>query len=101
MRTSPVKRGNWVVPPHHGERIPPPPPDVPELPADDARLGELTLRETLAKHRDHASCAGCHERFDSIGLIFEGYGPIGERRTLETFERYVYRKVAKKNFSTT
>jgi len=53
------------------------------LPADEAKLGDLTLRETLVKHRDHASCAGCHERFDSMGLIFEGYGPIGERRTLD------------------
>jgi hypothetical protein len=53
---------------------------VPELPADEAQLGELTLRETLARHRDNKSCAGCHERFDAIGLVFEGYGPIGERR---------------------
>jgi hypothetical protein len=52
---------------------------VPELPADEAKL-ELSLRETLARHRDHAACAGCHERFDSLGLVFEGYGPIGERR---------------------
>ncbi len=63
-----------------GERIPPPPPNVPELPSDESKLGELTLRETLAMHRDHASCAGCHDRFDAIGLAFEGFGPIGERR---------------------
>jgi hypothetical protein len=80
LRTSPVKRGYWVARRLLGERIPPPPPDVPELPADEAQLGELTLRETLARHRDHKSCAGCHERFDSLGLVFEGYGPIGERR---------------------
>ena len=40
----------------------------------------LRLRETLAVHRDHKSCAGCHDRFDSIGLAFEGFGPIGEVR---------------------
>lgn len=80
LRTSPVKRGYWVVRRVLGEVIPPPPPTVPELPADEAKLGELTLRETLAKHREHASCAGCHNRFDSIGLVFEGYGPVGERR---------------------
>lgn len=79
LRTSPVKRGYWVVRRILGERIPPPPPNVPELPADESKL-ELSLRETLAKHRDHAACAGCHERFDSLGLVFEGYGPIGERR---------------------
>jgi mono/diheme cytochrome c family protein len=94
LRTSPVKRGYWVVRRLLGERIPPPPPEVPELPADEAKLGELTLRETLAKHRDHASCAGCHERFDAIGLIFEGYGPIGERRTLDLGGRSVDTRAA-------
>jgi hypothetical protein len=34
----------------------------------------------LARHRDNKSCAGCHDRFDAIGLAFEGFGPVGERR---------------------
>jgi hypothetical protein len=80
LRTSPVKRGYWVVRKLLGERIPPPPPEVPELPTDEAKSGELTLRQLLARHRESKSCAGCHRRFDSIGLVFEGYGPIGERR---------------------
>jgi hypothetical protein len=50
------------------------------LPKDEKELGDLTLRQLLAQHRESKSCAGCHERFDSIGLVFEGYGPIGERR---------------------
>ena len=78
--TSPVKRGYWVVRRVLGERIPPPPPEVPELPKDEAKLGDRTLRELLSAHRDNKSCAPCHQRFDSIGLVFEGYGPIGERR---------------------
>ena len=80
LRTSPVKRGFWVVRKLLGERIPPPPPEVPELPKDEAKSGNLSLPELLARHRDNKSCAGCHQRFDSIGLVFEGYGPIGERR---------------------
>lgn len=80
LRTSPVKRGYWVVRRVLGERIPPPPPTVPELPADEAKLGNLTLRETLARHRDDKACAGCHERFDAFGLVFEGFGAVGERR---------------------
>ena len=80
LRTSPVKRGYWVVRRMLGETIPPPPPGVPELPKDEAKLGELTLPQLLAKHRDVKECAGCHRRFDTIGLAFEGYGPIGERR---------------------
>ena len=79
LRTSPVKRGYWVVTRLLGERIPPPPPDVPELPADEQKL-TLSLRDALAKHREHPSCAGCHARFDSFGLAFEGFGPVGERR---------------------
>ncbi|HEY7153756.1 MAG TPA: DUF1592 domain-containing protein [Gemmataceae bacterium] len=80
LRTSPVKRGYWVVRRLLGEQIPPPPPTVPELPKDEAKLGELTLPQLLARHREDRACAGCHRRFDSIGLVFEGFGPVGERR---------------------
>ncbi len=80
LRTSPVKRGYWVVRRLLGENIPPPPPTVPELPKDESNPGELTLPQLLARHRNHQACAGCHDRFDSIGVAFEGYGPIGERR---------------------
>ena len=51
MRTSPVKRGYWVVRQLLGEVIPAPPPEVPELPPNEADLGDLTLREVLARHR--------------------------------------------------
>jgi Protein of unknown function (DUF1592)/Protein of unknown function (DUF1588)/Protein of unknown function (DUF1587)/Protein of unknown function (DUF1585)/Protein of unknown function (DUF1595) len=80
LRTSPVKRGYWVVKQVLGEHIPPPPAMVPELPRDEAKL-DLSLRDLLARHREDKSCASCHARFDSLGLVFEGYGPIGERRT--------------------
>jgi mono/diheme cytochrome c family protein len=83
LRTSPVKRGYWVVRNLLGEHIPPPPPDVPDLPNDESKLGELTLSETLAKHREHESCSGCHDRIDPLGLVFEGFGPIGERREVD------------------
>jgi hypothetical protein len=80
LRTSPVKRGYWVVRRLLGEVIPPPPATVPELPKDEANLGELSLPQVLARHREDKACAGCHRRFDSIGLVFEGFGPVGERR---------------------
>jgi hypothetical protein len=80
LRTSPVKRGYWVARRVLGEVIPPPPPTVPELPKDEAKL-DLPLREMLAKHRDNPACSSCHARFDSFGLTFEGYGPVGETRT--------------------
>src|SRR5207249_9467840 len=80
LRTSPVKRGYWVVRRLLGETIPAPPAQVPELPADEAKV-DLPLRELLARHRAEPSCAKCHDRFDSFGLVFEGFGPVGERRT--------------------
>jgi hypothetical protein len=80
LRTSPVKRGYWVVRRVLGETIPPPPATVPVLPDDEAKL-DLPLRDMLVKHRENPVCASCHARFDSLGLAFEGYGPIGERRS--------------------
>jgi hypothetical protein len=83
LRTSPVKRGHWVVTKLLGERIPAPPPNVPALPADETKLGDLTLRQTLAQHRADKTCASCHNKFDSFGLVFEGFGPVGELRTTD------------------
>ena len=83
LRTSPVKRGYWVARRLLGERIPAPPPDVPELPDDEQDLGSLTLAEALARHREHAACAGCHDRFDSLGLALEAFDPIGRLRVVD------------------
>ena len=88
LRTSPVKRGYWVVHRVLGEVIPPPPPVVPELPADEAKT-DLPLRDVLAQHRSNAVCASCHARFDSFGLAFEGYGPVGEKRSKDLAGRPV------------
>ncbi len=47
---------------------------------DEANLGQQTLAQLLARHRADKACAGCHRRFDAVGLVFEDFGPIGERR---------------------
>jgi hypothetical protein len=80
QRTSPVKRGFWVV--HHllGEHIPPPPPDVVALPAKETDTGGKTIRELLRLHTDDAKCARCHVRFDDVGLAMEGFDAIGRKR---------------------
>ncbi len=91
LRTSPVKRGYWVARRVLGEVIPPPPATVPELPDDESKL-DLPLPQMLANHRDNAACASCHARFDSFGLTFEGYGPIGERRAQDLAGRPVHRR---------
>jgi hypothetical protein len=88
LRTSPVKRGNWVVQKVLGIRVPSPPPVVPELPADESK-SDLPVRDMLAKHRAVPFCAACHQRFDSFGLAYEGYGPIGDLRTKDLAGRPV------------
>jgi len=80
LRTSPVKRGYWVAKNILGDQIPPPPAVVPELPGDEAKM-DLPLRQMLERHRANPSCAACHARFDSFGLAFEGFDPVGRRRT--------------------
>ena len=88
LRTSPVKRGFWIVRRILGEAIPPPPPSVPELPADETTAA-ASVREMLAQHRENPACAACHARFDAFGLAFEGYGPVGERRETDLAGRVV------------
>ena len=88
LRTSPVKRGYWVVRRVLGEHIPPPPPNVPELPQDEAKANK-PLRQMLADHRNNPACAGCHSRFDGFGLAFENYGPVGEKRAKDLAGRAI------------
>jgi hypothetical protein len=80
LRTSPVKRGYWIIRRLVGERIPSPPPNVPELPKSDRDTQGVSLRELLAAHREHPSCAACHQRFDFAGLLLEGFDPVGRLR---------------------
>jgi hypothetical protein len=79
QRTSPVKRGFWTV--HHllGQHFPPPPAQVPELPASE-KHATATLRELLAAHVADSQCAMCHKHFDGLGLALEGFDPIGRAR---------------------
>jgi hypothetical protein len=89
QRTSPVKRGYWIARNVLGQHIPAPPPDVPAIPSDEADLGNLTLAQTMARHRADPNCASCHATFDFFGLAFEAYGPVGERRERDLGGRMV------------
>src|SRR5439155_4702373 len=77
-RTSPVKRGKWVLENLLGTPPPPPPPDVPELKEGKELTG--TLRERMEQHRANPNCASCHERMDPIGFGFENFDGIGAWR---------------------
>jgi len=79
-RTSPVRRGKWVLEALLGTPPPPPPPGNDSLMPDTEQSG-ATLRERFERHRDDASCAVCHDRIDPIGFSMENYDPIGRWRT--------------------
>jgi hypothetical protein len=79
-RTSPVKRGLWILDNIFNTPPPPPPPDVPALP-DDGKKITGTLRQALAKHRADPNCVSCHERMDPYGLALENYDAVGAWRT--------------------
>src|SRR4029079_13175057 len=89
QRTSPVKRGFWVVHKLLGEHIPPPPPDVAVLPAKETDTHGKTIRELLKLHVEDAKCASCHRRFDPVGLAMEGFDPIGRGRTKDLAGRAI------------
>lgn len=84
-RTSPVKRGVFLLDNILGTPPPPPPPDLPPL--EDAVKGikdqPPTLRETLALHRESPLCASCHNRMDPLGLAFENFNALGLWRDQE------------------
>lgn len=79
-RTSPVKRGKWILEEILGFTPPPPPPGVPALEETQEHHADLTVSEQLARHREDPDCAVCHLRMDPIGLSFEHYNAIGEWR---------------------
>jgi hypothetical protein len=83
-RTSPVKRGKWILDNVLGEPPPPPPPNVPEL-EKSALTG--TLRERLEQHRANVACAGCHKLMDPLGFALENYDAIGHWRTHDGTEK--------------
>ncbi len=80
-RTSPVKRGKWIMENILGTPPPPPAPDVPELPP----TGELkgTLRQQMEQHRADPKCAVCHNKLDPLGFGLENFDGIGGWRTLD------------------
>ena len=84
-RTSPTKRGLWVLESLLGSPPPPAPPEVPGLPdADHPRQDRrLSMRERMEIHRISPVCASCHVLMDPLGFSLENYDGIGAWRTTE------------------
>ncbi|MEO2016156.1 MAG: DUF1592 domain-containing protein [Fuerstiella sp.] len=77
-RTSPVKRGKWILENILAEPPPPPPANVPELEEDGETFG--SLREQMEQHRSNPTCSVCHLKMDAIGFGLEHFDAIGAWR---------------------
>ena len=84
-RTSPVKRGVFILDSILGTPAAPPPPNIPSLEdaASPEKLRSMTLRENMALHATNPLCASCHSRMDPLGLALENFNAMGQWRTAE------------------
>jgi hypothetical protein len=79
-RTSPVKRGKWILENVLGTPPPPPLPGVDNLDESAKAAHAASLRERMAQHRSDPKCAVCHEHMDAFGFALEQFDPIGAWR---------------------
>lgn len=84
-RTSPVKRGLFILENILGTPTPPAPPNIPELEeaAEAFEDHEPSLRQLLSRHREDPLCSSCHSRIDPLGLAFENFTAVGSWRDQE------------------
>ena len=84
-RTSPVKRGLYILDNLLGSPPAPPPPNIPSLEEAGRKVSGRTptLRESMVLHRSQPSCASCHSRMDPLGLALENFNALGRFRDKE------------------
>ncbi len=83
FRTSPVLRGRWMLETLLGDKIPPPPPNVPALESSKKDAKPVSIRAQLELHRQQADCAACHNKMDPLGFGMEHYDVLGRWRETE------------------
>ena len=79
-RTSPVKRGKFILDQILGTPPPPPPPGIPPLTESGESAKTLTVRQRLEEHRTNPACAACHAKLDPLGFALENFDAIGRWR---------------------
>jgi hypothetical protein len=80
-RTSPVKRGKYILESILNAPPPPPPPNVPELKETVEAIKSASLRQRMEQHRADPNCAVCHDKMDALGFAFENFDAVGGWRT--------------------
>ena len=88
-RTSPILRGTWVSETLLGERLPKPPPNVPQLRDDERATETLSVRELISRHSADPACVKCHQKIDPYGFSLEHYDAIGRLRSRDTEGRVI------------
>ncbi len=76
LRTSPIKRGNWVLSQVLGTPPPPPPPVVPQFSHDEHDDQGLSIIQQMRLHRSDPRCISCHAQIDPLGVALERFDPI-------------------------
>ncbi|MCA9195453.1 MAG: DUF1592 domain-containing protein [Planctomycetales bacterium] len=97
LRTSAVRRGDWVLRRILGTPVPPPPGNAGSIAADEVSSTGQTVSEQLEIHRNRDECRGCHVRIDPLGFALENYDPLGRWR--ETYSNGVAVENSGKLFS--
>jgi Protein of unknown function (DUF1592)/Protein of unknown function (DUF1588)/Protein of unknown function (DUF1587)/Protein of unknown function (DUF1595)/Protein of unknown function (DUF1585)/Planctomycete cytochrome C len=82
-RTSPVKRGQWILQQLLGTPPPPPPPDVAKLDESPKAAENASLRERMEVHRSNPQCASCHQQMDAMGFALENFDAVGRWRNTD------------------
>jgi hypothetical protein len=85
IRTSPVKRGKWILSNILGAPPSPPPPNVPKLEEKQQPGKALSIRERMAAHRANPVCASCHSTIDPAGFALENFDATGAWRDTDEF----------------
>jgi hypothetical protein len=80
LRTSPIKRGNWILSQLLGTPPPPPPAVVAQISTEEHDPKGMNIVQQMALHRSDARCMSCHERIDPLGIALESFDPIGRHR---------------------
>jgi hypothetical protein len=84
-RTSPVKRGTWIMKTLLGTDPGLPVANAGEIAPKVPGIDKATVRKRLEIHRELPQCARCHSKIDPLGFALENYNAAGEWREQEGF----------------